>query len=46
MAEEKKAQEGSTKVLATSKQQWKEHLGLKAKKPKRETEEEEVSRNR
>ena len=28
------------KVLATSKQQWKEHLGLKAKKHRQETEEE------
>ena len=50
MAEEKEketeAAEGSTqgKVSATSKKQWKEHLGLKAKKHKRkEIEEEEYS---
>ena len=50
MAEEKEketeAEEGSTrgKVSATSKKQWKEHLGLKAKKHRREeTEEEEYS---
>ena len=41
MAEEKEAQEGPVKVSATSKQQWKEHLGLKARKCKWETEVEE-----
>ena len=30
MGEEKGAQEGPVKISATSKQQWKEHLGLKA----------------
>ena len=38
MAEEK---EGPVRVSAMSKQQWKEHLGLKARKRKREAEEEE-----
>ena len=44
MAEEKEAQEGPVKVSATSKQQWKEHVGLKAPKHKREAEEEGVSK--
>ena len=38
--EEQVTQSGSGKVSATSKQQWKEHLGLKAKKHRQETEEE------
>ena len=47
MAEEKEkdseatGETGPVKVSATSKQQWKEHLGLKARKRRREGEEEE-----
>ena len=50
MAEEKEkdseatGETGPVKVLATSKQQWKEHLGLKAKKCRHEGEEEEEYR--
>ena len=48
MAEEKEkdieatGETGPVKVSATSKQQWKEHLGLKAKNHRCEAEEEEV----
>ena len=42
MEEEQETQEQPPEVSATSKQQWKEHLGLKARKRKHETEEEYV----
>ena len=50
MAEEKEkdseatGETGQVKISATSKQQWKEHLGLKVKKRRREGEEEEEYR--
>ena len=41
LEEEQETQGQSAKVSATLKQQWKEHLGLKARKRKRDMEEEE-----
>ena len=41
LEEEKETQEKLTKVSATSKQQWKEQLGLKARKRRRDEDEEE-----